>query len=61
MILVNGSKGIGTGFSTEILPYNPIDIINLLLNKLQDKDYNDDLIPYYNKFIGSINEISSLF
>jgi hypothetical protein len=30
MILVNGSKGIGTGFSTRIPSYNPIDIINNL-------------------------------
>jgi hypothetical protein len=27
MILVNGSKGIGTGFSTDIMCYNPIDIM----------------------------------
>ena len=28
MVLVNGSRGIGTGFSTDIMSYNPIDIIN---------------------------------
>ena len=36
MILVNGAKGIGTGFSTEVLPYNPDDIIEYLYRKLND-------------------------
>ena len=30
MILVNGAKGIGTGFSTNIPNFNPVDIINNL-------------------------------
>ena len=41
MILVNGSKGIGTGFSTDIMCYNPIDLIEYitasLTNPLSDK------------------------
>jgi DNA topoisomerase-2 len=36
MVLVNGSKGIGTRFSTEIMCYNPRDIIAYLKNKLQN-------------------------
>ena len=59
MALVNGSKGIGTGFSTEILSYNPVDIINLLLCKLKGKEYSCDLIPYYNNFKGTISEVYS--
>jgi DNA topoisomerase-2 len=34
MVLVNGTKGIGTGFSTEILCYHPKDIIAYLREKL---------------------------
>ena len=34
MVLVNGSKGIGTGFSTHVLSYHPNDIIQYLKNKL---------------------------
>jgi DNA topoisomerase-2 len=30
MILVNGSKGIGTGFSTDIMCYDPLNIIDYL-------------------------------
>ena len=41
MVLVNGSKGIGTGFSTEIMCYNPRDIIVYLKNKLQGVNMND--------------------
>ena len=27
MVLVNGTKGIGTGFSSDVLPYNPKDLV----------------------------------
>ena len=30
LFLVNGSKGIGTGFSTDILSYNPLELIDYL-------------------------------
>jgi DNA topoisomerase-2 len=61
MILINGSKGIGTGFSTEILPYNPNDIINYLINKLNNKHMMEptELIPYYEGFTGTINKINN--
>jgi DNA topoisomerase-2 len=44
MVLVNGSRGIGTGFSTEIMCYNPRDIISYLKNKLQN--ITDDKINW---------------
>jgi DNA topoisomerase-2 len=34
LLLVNGCVGIGTGFSTNIPPYNPSDIIHVLREKL---------------------------
>jgi DNA topoisomerase II len=37
MILINGSKGIGTGFSTDIMCYNPIQIIDYLKDKLDQE------------------------
>jgi DNA topoisomerase-2 len=61
MVLVNGSKGIGTGFSTEIMCYNPKDIIQYLKNKLQQ---NQTMVsemyefnPYYDDFNGSVTKI----
>ncbi len=57
MILVNGSKGIGTGFSTEILPYNVKSIIEYLRCKLTNKDVsNVEFNPYFEDFEGSVNK-----
>ena len=58
MILVNGSKGIGTGFSTDIMCYNPLDIISYLKSKLTDTASDISFIPYYEGFKGNITKIS---
>ena len=63
MILVNGSKGIGTGFSTDIMSYNPIQIINYLKLKLNNNELKfengiSEFIPYYEGFQGTIDKIS---
>lgn len=58
MILVNGSKGIGTGFSTDIMSYNPLQIIEYLKSKLSDEDVTAfDFVPYYEGFTGTIDRI----
>ena len=58
MILINGSKGIGTGFSTDIMCYNPLQIIEYLQNKLRNIEDDIEFIPYYEGFKGQINKIS---
>jgi DNA topoisomerase-2 len=58
MILVNGSKGIGTGFSTDIMCYNPSQIIDYLENKLRYIEDVIDFIPYYEGFKGQIVKLS---
>jgi len=58
MVLVNGSKGIGTGFSTDIMCYNPLEIIRYLKGKLNNNELNTDFIPYYEGFNGKIEKIS---
>jgi DNA topoisomerase-2 len=58
MILVNGSKGIGTGFSTDIMCYNPLDIISYLKSKLASTVSEINFIPYYEGFKGRITKIS---
>lgn len=57
MILVNGTKGIGTGFSTEVLNYNPIDIIKYIVNKIKNVDDLPTLMPYYDGFQGEVIQI----
>ena len=59
MVLVNGSKGIGTGFSTDIMCYNPLQIIEYIKNKLLLIENNNiEFIPYYEGFKGHISKIS---
>jgi len=58
IILVNGSKGIGTGFSTDIMCYNPLQIIDYLENKLRCIENHIDFIPYYEGFQGQITKIT---
>ena len=57
MVLVNGCKGIGTGFSTEVLQYNPLDLINYLKDKLSAVEKFNGYFngfPYYKNFTGTI-------
>ena len=59
MVLVNGSKGIGTGFSTEIMCYNPMDIITYLKHKLASEDTSHiRFVPYYEGFTGTVTQVS---
>ena len=46
MILVNGCEGIGTGYSTNIPNYNPLDIINNIKNLLNNKPMKK-MKPWY--------------
>ena len=59
MVLVNGGKGIGTGFSTDILSYNPLLLINYLVNVLNGETQDIDLMPYYKNFNGTCNAIEN--
>ncbi len=59
MVLVNGSKGIGTGFSTEILPYHLPTIVDYIKCKLLAKTTDGiNFVPYYEGFNGSIENIT---
>jgi DNA topoisomerase-2 len=57
MVLVNGARGIGTGYSTNIPAYNPKDIISNLRKKLAGEEL-DELVPYYRGFTGKICKIA---
>jgi DNA topoisomerase-2 len=58
MVLVNGTDGIGTGFSSQIPCYNPIDIVNNIFHKLNNEE-QVPMVPWYRNFKGHIIKISS--
>ena len=60
MILVNGSEGIGTGFSTFIPPYNPSEIMLNIREILSGKDISElpEMVPWYKGFIGTIQKVN---
>ena len=55
MLLINGSSGIGTGWSTEIPSYKPTDLISNIKLALQGKEMTP-MTPYYRGFKGNISE-----
>jgi DNA topoisomerase II len=58
--LVNGQKGIGTGFSTSIPPYNPLDLIQYLRYMLggDGAAAPPSLHPYYEGFQGTVMQMT---
>lgn len=65
LALVNGAQGTGTGFSTTIPMFNPLDIIDrlkLLMQKLPDENLEqhlnnfsiETLVPWFREFKGTI-------
>ena len=61
-VLINGTIGIGTGFSTSIPSYNPLDLIKWIKVWLDnDNTYDEEydfpkLTPWYRNFKGTIEE-----
>lgn len=58
MSLVNGLEGIGSGFSTSVPSYNPIDLIDNIRRRLSGKEYRD-IHPWYRGFSGSIDPVET--
>jgi DNA topoisomerase II len=54
MVLVNGSEGIGTGWSTSIPTYNPRDVIHNLRALIQEDGSEVPLHPWYRGFTGEV-------
>ena len=60
MLCVNGCKGIGTGFSTDIPPYNPLVLIDYIKKRLNKESVDSiDMIPYFQGFKGTVTALSS--
>ncbi len=61
MTLVNSSRGIGTGFSTEVLGYNPVEIIQHLRKMLAGKQEEFVGLPYWDGFTGTVERIGEKY
>jgi DNA topoisomerase II len=64
MVLVNGAKGIGTGFSTDIMSYHPKSIMEYIQYKFSENSdemletyCNEKMKPYYRGFKGTITSM----
>ncbi|KAJ3370984.1 DNA topoisomerase 2 [Allomyces arbusculus] len=58
MVLVNGSQGIGTGWSTSIPNYNPLDVVENL-RRIMRGESPEDMVPWYRGFKGTISRIGT--
>ena len=62
MILINGSVGIGTGFSTSIPCFNPLDVAGVLRSLVRQEEITaTSIMPWYRKFKGEIVDISGKY
>jgi DNA topoisomerase-2 len=60
IILINGAKGIGTGFSTDIPCFNPKDIKDRLLKLTENEDCEiEEMMPWYKGFTGKIIKVET--
>jgi DNA topoisomerase-2 len=57
-ILINGSTGIATGFSTNIPPFDPLDICDNILRLIAGNDIKK-IAPYFYGYRGSIIRMSN--
>ncbi len=59
MVLVNGADGIGTGFSTNVLKYNPTDLCLYLEGLIDGVKPVKNLKPWYRGFTGTIERLGA--
>lgn len=67
MILVNGAIGIGTGFSTNVMCYHPMELVKYIRSRIRHEKSTEDTIcfdetypvltPYYEGFKGTISHL----
>lgn len=60
MVLVNGAKGIGSGYSTDVPQYNPRHLIDAIRAILTGNKH-ENLVPWYRGFKGKIVATASGF
>ena len=56
MVLINGMIGIGTGFSTTIPQFDPLECVNNIRRKMNGLPYLS-MMPYYKGFTGKVTKV----
>jgi len=56
MVLVNGSDGIGTGYSSSINNHDP-RVITANLRRLINGEVMEPMKPYYGGFVGDVSNV----
>lgn len=59
LLLVNGSQGIGTGWSTLIPPHKPHDVVDYIRAKIDKLELMPHIRPYAKGFQGEIHQDQS--
>jgi DNA topoisomerase-2 len=62
-VLMNGSSGIGTGFSSSIPSYDPLDLLKYIREKINCENVSGNIrtiefVPYYEGFKGTVTKIA---
>lgn len=55
LVLINGAEGIGTGWSTSVPSYNPVDIVANIRRMMKGEDMVP-MMPWWRGFKGSIKK-----
>lgn len=58
MLLVNGAEGIGTGWSTNVPCFNPIDLV-ANIRRLMAGEELEELVPWYRGWTGDIERVDN--
>ena len=56
MVLINGIKGIATGYATDIPPHDPISVIDWLIERTKTKKPKTSINPKYYGFSGTVTK-----
>jgi DNA topoisomerase-2 len=59
LVVINGCEGIGTGFSTTVLPHDPIDLLRVLRERAQGHltgFHQFPSVPFYRGFTGKLEQ-----
>ncbi|KAJ1920311.1 DNA topoisomerase 2 [Mycoemilia scoparia] len=58
MVLINGAEGIGTGWSTSIPNYNPVDIVDNIRRMMRGEEPLP-MDPWFRGFQGTVEKVST--